>query len=138
MVDFTTDFGERAARHLAEDQIIWLITTDSQGAPQPRPVWFYWNGDTVLIFSRDSGFKITHIKNNPQVALNFNCTSSGGDVVVLVGKAEIDHSPVPVEELQAYFEKYRQGLVEINMTASEFVDSYRVAIRIKPTQLRGH
>ncbi|MGW8225751.1 MAG: TIGR03667 family PPOX class F420-dependent oxidoreductase [Anaerolineales bacterium] len=138
MVDFTTDFGERAARHLTEDQIIWLITTDSQGAPQPRPVWFFWNGNTILIFSQDSGFKVKHIRTNPRVALNFNCTSSGGDVVVLVGKAEIDNSPIPAEELQAYLEKYEQGLTDINMTASNFENSYHVAIRVTPTQLRGH
>lgn len=138
MIDFTTDFGKRAARHLTGDQIIWLITTDSQGAPQPRPVWFYWNGDTILIFSRDSGFKISHIKKNPLVALNFNCTRSGGDVVVLVGNAKIDNSPVPAEELRAYLEKYEQGLSEINMTARDFQNSYHVAIRVTPTQLRGH
>jgi len=138
MVDFTTEFGKRAARHLTEDQIIWLITTDRECAPQPRPVWFYWNGNTILIFSQDSGFKVKHIRTNPRVALNFNCTSSGGDVVVLMGKAEIDNSPIPAEELQAYLEKYEQGLTDINMTASNFENSYHVAIRVTPTQLRGH
>jgi PPOX class probable F420-dependent enzyme len=138
MIDFNSEFGKRAARRLAEEEIIWLTTTDSQRTPQPRPVWFYWNGDTLLIFSRPSGHKVAQIQINPHAALNFNCTKSGSDVVVMLGTAEIDSAPIPPNELQAYLEKYTQGLVGIDMTAAEFQKSYSVPIRVQLTRLRGH
>jgi PPOX class probable F420-dependent enzyme len=138
MINFNSEFGKRAARRLAEEEIIWLTSTDTQGSPQPRPVWFYWNGESLLIFSRPSGHKVAQIQNNPHVALNFNCTNSGSDVVVMLGTAEIDTAPVPLEDLQAYLKKYEQGLVGINMTAAEFQKSYSVLIRIQLKQLRGH
>lgn len=138
MIDWTSDFGKRAARRLAEDKIIWLTTTDNQGTPQPRPVWFLWSGETILIFSRPQAHKVSHIKLHPRVALNLDSANSGEDIVVLLGTALIDPSPISPAEMEAYIEKYRQGLVSINMTESEFKDSYRTTIRVTPTNLRGH
>ena len=138
MIALTSEFGQRAARRLAEEEIIWLTTPDNLGNPQPRPVWFFWDGESVLIFSQPQAHKVSHIENHSSIALNFNSTDTGGDVVVLLGEAEIDPSPVSPEEMKAYLDKYTQGLVEIKMTESEFKDSYRIAIRVNPTSIRGH
>jgi len=137
MIDLTTKFGKRAARRLAEEEIIWLTTTDNQGNPQPRPVWFLWNGESVLIFSQPQAHKVAHIKIHPRVALNLDSANSGEDIVVLLGEAQIDPAPVSQAEMESYIEKYRQGLVSINMTESEFKDSYSTTIRVTPTHLRG-
>lgn len=138
MIDFTSEFGKRAARHLGEEEVIWLTTTDSQGGSQPRPVWFTWNGENLLVFSQPQAYKVSHIEDNPRVALNFNCTDSGEDVVVLIGEAKIDPSPVPEDEMTAYLHKYQRGLVDISMTEKEFQESYSTVIRVRPTRLRGY
>ena len=98
MIDLTSEFGKRATHRLSEEEIIWLTTTDSQGNPQPRPVWFLWISETILIFSQPQAHKVAHINNHPSVALNFNSTDTGGDVVVLLGEAEIETSPVSAEQ----------------------------------------
>jgi PPOX class probable F420-dependent enzyme len=138
MIDLTTKFGKRVAHRLAKEQILWLTTTDNHGNPQPRPVWFLWISESILIFSQPQAHKVNHIKNHPTVALNFNSTDTGGDVVVLLGEAEIETSPVSAEEMEVYLEKYKRGLVEINMTEDEFNASYSTTIRVKPSHLRGH
>ena len=51
MPDPSTPFGERIARRLREEHLIWLTTVDAFGTPQPNPVWFLWDGDTVLIYN---------------------------------------------------------------------------------------
>ena len=138
MIDLTTDFGKRVARRLAEEEVIWLTTLDSQGSPQPRPVWFLWNGESILIFSEPGAYKVSHIENHPQVALNLNSDASGSDIVVILGDAQIVKAPVPVDEMREYLEKYRRGLKQINMTVDEYNSSYSLAIRITPKSLRGH
>ena len=45
MFDQSTEFGQRVARRLAEERIIWLTTVDQHDVPQPRPVWFWWDGE---------------------------------------------------------------------------------------------
>lgn len=66
MIDLSTQFGQRVAKRLEEESIIWLITVSQDGFPQPRPVWFWWNGESFLIFSRPEGAKLRHIQRNPR------------------------------------------------------------------------
>ena len=138
MIDFSSAFGQRALKRLQDEEVIWLTTTDDKGVPQPRPVWFLWDGETFLVFSQPQGYKVSHLQQNPNVAINLNCTFTGGDVIVLLGEGEILADPVGEVQMQAYLEKYKSGLKDINMTEQQFKDSYHTAIRIKPTRLRGH
>jgi len=138
MIDLTSDFGKRAARRLMEEEIIWLTTTDRHGSPQPRPVWFLWDGETILIFSQPQAYKVSHIKYHARVALNLDSDDFGEDIVVIMGDATISTSPVTEDEMMHYLEKYSRGLERINFTAEEFKSSYNVAIRITPIALRGN
>jgi PPOX class probable F420-dependent enzyme len=51
LIDPSTDFGARVARRLADETIGWLVTVDAEGTPQPSPVWYLWDGETILIYS---------------------------------------------------------------------------------------
>jgi PPOX class probable F420-dependent enzyme len=137
MIDLTSDFGKRAARRLMEEEIIWLTTTDKNGSPQPRPVWFLWDGETILIFSQPQAHKVSHIKNHARVALNLDSVDFGEDIVVILGDASISTSPVTEDEMAKYIEKYTRGLERINFTTEEFKSDYNLAIRITPIALRG-
>ena len=70
MIDKTTEFGQRVTRRLGEERIIWLTTTGRTGTPAPRPVWFLWDGESFLIYSRPGAAKLRHILARPGVSLN--------------------------------------------------------------------
>lgn len=137
-IDLNSEFGKRVLRRLDEDRIIWLVTIRGDMTPQPSPVWFFWNGETILIFSRPDKPKIRNIIENQNVALHFDSDGLGGDIVILNGKAEIAEVIPPPNEVSAYIRKYQDGLKRINMTPENFGKSYSVPIRIKPYNLRGH
>ncbi|HEU4341814.1 MAG TPA: TIGR03667 family PPOX class F420-dependent oxidoreductase [Candidatus Binatia bacterium] len=137
MLDFKTRFGRHVNRRLRGEKIIWLTTVDSDNTPQPRPVWFHWDGQTVLIFSERNKAKLRHIARNPRVALNFNTDEEGGDVTVLVGVAQIlDQSPAQ-NRVASYLRKYRGDIKDLGMTVKEFTDSYSVPILVNPQSMRG-
>lgn len=137
MLNLNTKFGRLVKRRLKNEQEIWLTTIGSDGTPQPRPVWFWWDGETFLIYSKADAHKIKHIARNPNVVLNFNSTNKDGGVVVFHGTAAVDFdAPAPLKQ-RAYFRKYKQGIRDINLTPGQFAQDYRVAIRITPTALRG-
>jgi PPOX class probable F420-dependent enzyme len=136
MINFDSDFGKRVLKRLEQEVIIWLTTVDAKNTPQPRPVWFHWDGETVLIFSQAEGAKLRHIHRNPRVALNFNSSADGGDVVVLLGEAAIVDE-IGAERLKDFVRKYRQGIKDIGMTPESFEADYKVAIVVKPVHLRG-
>jgi PPOX class probable F420-dependent enzyme len=137
-IDTSTDFGARVARHLEDDRIVWLATVDPDGTPQPSPVWFLWDGATALIYSQATTPKLRNIERHPRVSLHFNCTASGGDVVILTGDASFDTGAPPVNANPAYLDKYVDGISNIGMTPEAFAQAYSVPIRIRPTSLRGH
>ena len=128
----------KAKRLIKNEYVIWLTTVDSDLTPQPRPVWFIWDNDSFLIFSEPTAHKVHHIKRNSSVALNFNTDETGDiNVIVYIGLATIDTQSPPAHKVPAYLKKYRKGIIELGMTPEKFSGDYSVAIRIKPSSLRG-
>lgn len=137
MLDFTSRLGRRVNRRLRLEKIIWLTTVDSRKTPQPRPVWFHWDGRTVLIFSEKNTAKVRHIARNPRVALSFNTDNDGDDVAVLIGEAAILKKPPSAARVKAYLRKYRQGIKYIGMTVPQFTAAFAVPIVVTPKAMRG-
>lgn len=137
-IDERTPFGKRVARRLQEERIIWLTTVSQAGEPNPRPVWFLWDGNDIIIYSRPGTYKLKHIRNNPNVSLSFDGDGMGGDIVIIAGRAHIDQDVQPADQVSAYINKYTEGLQRINMTPQEFAQEYSVALRIEPHRIRGH
>jgi PPOX class probable F420-dependent enzyme len=138
MVDLTSKFGRVVKEHLNNQYVIWLTTVDSHLTPQPRPVWFIWEGDSFLIFSQAKAYKVKHILKNPMVALHFNTDETADEhVIIFLGAASIDTNCPPAHQVPAYFEKYKSGITDLNMTPEEFSREYSIAIRIMPTEMRG-
>lgn len=136
LFDPATEFGARVAERLDREEIVWLTTIGPTGTPQPNPVWFRWDGESFLIFSQPDRPKLRNIARNPRVALHFNSTASGGDIIVFGGTARLELGPDP-DEIAAYLGKYRDGLAGLSMTADQFRADYSVPIRVVPDRLRG-
>ena len=137
MVDFSTELGRRVLGLLDSEQVIWLTTVDSKGAPQPRPVWFLWDGSSLLIYSSPDAYKLRHLARNAKVSLNFNSDPEAHHVAVLVGEARVDRDAPRADRESRYLEKYREGIAGLGMTSTRFGTAYSVAVRVTPERLRG-
>jgi PPOX class probable F420-dependent enzyme len=136
-LDLKTDFGARVARRLREEQIIWLTTVRADLTPQPSPVWFLWDGDTLLIYSKPNTQKLRNIARSPTVSLNLNSDSHGDDIIVITGTAAIIPQAPPADQIPAYAEKYAEAIKRIGMTDASFAQAYSTAIRVTPAGIRG-
>jgi PPOX class probable F420-dependent enzyme len=113
------------------------VTVSGRGVPQPSPVWFWWDGDSLLVYSRPDTPKLRNIAANPRVALHLNDDGTGGDVVVISGRAHTSDD-LPADQVPDYVAKYL-GLIEgNNWTPASFAADYSVPIRITPTRVHGH
>jgi PPOX class probable F420-dependent enzyme len=137
MLDFTSSIGQRILLRLEEEETIWLTTVDASHTPQPRPVWFHWDGETALIFSQANAAKVRYISRNPHVSLNFNTDDDGGDVGVLIGEARLLQEVPPSDRMQAYLKKYAAGIQDIGLTPEGMQLEYPVVILVTPAVLRG-
>lgn len=138
LFDPSTAYGARVERRLREEWIIWLTTVRADGVPQPSPVWFLWDGESFLIYSQAGRQKLRNIRVNPRVALSFDSDGRGGNIVVFDGEAAVVADAPPATDVPAYLEKYAQAIERINMTPEQFAASYDVAIRVRPSRVRGH
>jgi PPOX class probable F420-dependent enzyme len=125
------ELTDQIEKHLANDKIVWLTTVTPVGRPAPRPVWFLWDGTTVLIYSQPEAAKLRHIAGNDHVSLNFNCSEGGGDVVVISGRAEIETAAPAPSAVPKMLQKYI-GSIEAMGYTKEWYDAYDTAIRVTP------
>jgi PPOX class probable F420-dependent enzyme len=138
--DQSTPFGERVARRLHNDRLIWFTTVDAKGTPQPTPVWFLWDDatSTILIYSRSDARRLAHVQQNPRVALNFDGNGYGGDIIIITGEAQVSADDPSADQLPAYVEKYRDFIATRYETPEKFASIYSVPLRIRPIAIRGH
>jgi PPOX class probable F420-dependent enzyme len=137
-IDTSNDFGKRIADQLAQNEVIWLTTVAADGTPHPVTVWFYWDGESALIYSRPNKPKLRHIERNPNVSLNFNSDPAAEQVGVITGTLRIDPSAPPATAIPAYVEKYRVPAAKLGWTPEKFAADYSVALRFTPEKLYGY
>lgn len=137
-IDFSTEFGQKALRQLREEHVIWMTTVGAETAtPQPNVVWFTYQDDDVIVYTRPGAERLTNIAKNPRVSLNFNTPEDGEQMTVFTGTAVIDPAIKAVINNPEYLEKYERWMEYINMTAQAYSDELNVPIRIKLDKLRG-
>ncbi|MEI7990476.1 MAG: TIGR03667 family PPOX class F420-dependent oxidoreductase [Chloroflexota bacterium] len=137
MIDFNSPLGQKIRSRLEKEKIIWLTTVDVQNMPQPRPVWFHWNDENILIFSQTKGAKVRHITHNPHVALNFNTDGGGGEVGVITGDAVILEGSLPLNRTNDYLQKYKEDIQAMGWTLESIQADFSVVILVTPKTIRG-
>jgi PPOX class probable F420-dependent enzyme len=126
---------QHADRRLREDLIIWLTTVDAAGQPQTSPVWFWWDGQDVVLFSMARSPKVANIRNNPRVSLNLDGNGQGGDIVSIEGRAQLFEDR-PLTEFPEYVQRYTAKLEAMGYEPGPFAHAYSTGIRVRPTRFR--
>lgn len=137
-IDPSTEFGQRVLKRLEIERVVWFTTVRKDGMPQPAPVWFLWDEDHFLIYTRPGTQKLRNLETNPHAAVSLDSDGQGGNIIVFEGTAEVPPELPPADQVEAYKKKYQDGFKRINMAPDEFAQSYSVPIRFHPRKLRGH
>ncbi|MBS2537496.1 pyridoxamine 5'-phosphate oxidase family protein [Catenulispora sp. NF23] len=141
-----TEYGRTIRRRLAEEEIIWLVTVNSSGVPQPNPVWFLWTPDeddewgdgSFLIYHMDTAARLRSLKARPTVALHFDGGAHDLEVSVFTGDVEMLDGYPTAGEMPEFEAKYRaRAAAEFKSTVGEVMAKYSVATRIRPSKVRG-
>jgi PPOX class probable F420-dependent enzyme len=126
------DVPEHADARLRRERTIWFATVDHAGSPMVRPVWFLWDGEHVLVYSKPTAAKVRHIDGNSRVCLHLDPNEWGEDVVIVSGEARFAPEYPRADECSHYIEKYRHALDRFDLTAEQLGTDYSVAIEIAP------
>ncbi len=131
------ELSEQVGRRLTTDEVAWLTTVTPAGKPAPRPVWFVWTGEAIVIYSMNGAARLGYIEHNPQVSVHFNSVG-GGDIVVISGTAQrFPDAPAP-SEFPGFLDKYAVLIQRMGETPEWYDNNYGTALRVIPERSWGH
>lgn len=135
--DATNPIGQRVRWRLREEVVVWLTTVGRDGTPYPNPVWFWWDDERIVTYNLPTAGRVRHVRERPQVAVNFDGDGTGGDIVVISGIAEIVDGAPPAHELPEYVTKYRERMTRMFGSPEGFSERYSVPIHVHPRKVRA-
>ena len=135
ILDLSKKRDAHVNQRLHDDVIVWLTTVRPDGRPHSVAVWFLWDGETILIFSKPANQKIYNIQQNSNVLLAIDNTNNGADPITIEGQAELLPDGDISTTLAAYVAKYGARMKGINYTPEQMAAAYSQGIRIVPTRL---
>lgn len=124
----------RLDRMLRAESVVWLSTVCPDGSPHLVPIWFSWDGETVLIASKPGAKKVANLRANPSVMLALGEPEDDFDVGMVQGIAELPGEPAAELLPAGHLGKYRSQMAAIGLTPEEFLRTYSQVIRIRPTR----
>jgi len=127
----------RVRRFLETEPVVWLATVRPDGRPHIIPVWYWWDGSELLVFSKPDAVKVGNLRADPHLMLAVGDAESDFDVGLVEACAELLAMAAPVPARM--FDKYAPWMSEIGLDRATFIAVYSQAIRIVPTRfLRWH
>ena len=135
ILDLTQERHAHIDQRLHNDEVIWLNSVRPDGRPHAVVVWFLWDGESVLMFSRPKNQKVHNIRHNSNVLLALDNTNSGDDPITIEGTATLLAQGEADAALAAYIKKYGEGIKLLGFTPEQMVSEYSQAIRITPTRV---
>jgi PPOX class probable F420-dependent enzyme len=126
------DTRRRVMPMLASEPVAWLSTVCVDGLPHIVPVWFWWDGEALLVFSKPDAVKVRNLRANPRLMVALGRPED--DLAVALIEAEATLAARPADVPEAFLRKYQAALAHAGMSGAEFRAAYRQAIRIVPTR----
>jgi PPOX class probable F420-dependent enzyme len=133
-LDINNPDQAHTAERLRTEKILWLASVRPDGRPHLVPVWFLWQGETILLFSKPENQKVRNIRQNPAVIVSLDATDHGNDVTVLEGVAQLIDEPDMSTALPDYASKYVNLMADLGLIPETMAAEYSQAIRITITR----
>ena len=137
MLDLATPRDKTIDQWLREDLIIWLTTVGPTGRPHTVPVWFWWDGDAILIFSEPETRKIRDLRANRAVSLALETRDEGEEVIFFEGDAELTSEPSTNLMPPEFGEKYAHLFPRIDSSPEQMAAQYSQPIRIRGAKVKA-
>jgi PPOX class probable F420-dependent enzyme len=127
----------RILRFLEREPIVWLSTVRPDGGPHLVPIWFSWDGEALLIFSKPDAQKVRNLRERPSVMLALGDAEADFDIGLIHGRAELLDRPTSEVLPPGHLAKYADRLAAIGLDADTYAATYSQVIRIVPDDYLG-
>ena len=136
-METTSLAATRIRRFLEQEPVVWLSTVRPDGGPHLVPIWFWWDGEALLVFSKPNAQKVRNLRERPSVMLALGNAEDDFDVGMFEGTAELLDEPTSEVLPAGHLAKYARQLAAIGLTAEEYAATYSQVLRIVPSRALG-
>lgn len=133
MTDPTSPPTPKVVARLQTAPIAWFGSTRDDGQPHLVPVWFLWEGETILVFTKTGSQKVHNIRANPRATVALE-GADDGEVVIVEGQAELLPEATAAVAGPVYWEKYGTQMEQMGMTPEGMAAEFAQPIRVRPTK----
>jgi PPOX class probable F420-dependent enzyme len=138
-VDATAPRGRpRAEAALRDDPVVWLSSVRPDGRPHLVPVWFHWDGERIVAFSKPNARKVENLRDEPRVMLAVGTPGPEYDVELIEATAELPDTRSAELMPTGFGAKYRDLLRRAGLTVQHFAEVYSQPIVLRPTRFLGY
>ncbi|HSJ00107.1 MAG TPA: pyridoxamine 5'-phosphate oxidase family protein [Patescibacteria group bacterium] len=123
---------------LRDDPVAWLSSVQADGRPHVAPVWFHWDGERIVAFSKPHARKIDNLRERPTVMLAVGTPGPEFDVELIEATAELPDRPASEVMPEGFGAKYRELLRRAGLSAQRFAEVYSQPIVLRPTRFLGY
>jgi PPOX class probable F420-dependent enzyme len=127
--------ADAALRH---DPVVWLSSVQRDGRPHLVPVWFHWDGEQIVAFSKPGARKVENLRGRPAVMLAVGTPGPDFDVELIEATAELPDTPAASLIPPGFGAKYRELLRRAGLTVQRFAEVYSQPIVLRPTRFLGY
>jgi PPOX class probable F420-dependent enzyme len=134
--DWTTVNGPRPsiADALEHQDVVWLSSTRPDGRPHLVPLWFLWDGESILVFSKPDAQKVRNLQVDPRVMVAVGEPGLDFDVELIEAVAEVVPAPTCQELPDSFARKYGARVARGGITCDRYAAVYSQPIRIRPSR----
>lgn len=119
---------------LEREAVIWLSSTCPDGRPHIVPVWFLWDGESILVCSKPHAQKVRNLRADARVMVAVGEPGLDFDIELIEATAELGVLPTRHILPDAFATKYASLAARAGVTFDRFCAVYTQAIWIRPTR----
>jgi PPOX class probable F420-dependent enzyme len=117
--------------------VVWLSSIRPDGRPHLVPVWFVWDGGSLIVLSKPNAQKVRNVRRDPRVMVAVGAPGVDFDVELIEAEAELDPGPANGALPGRFARKYQAQLELATTSIERFAAIYSQPIRIRPTRWLG-
>jgi hypothetical protein len=101
-------------------------------------VWFHWDGERIVAFSKPRARKVDNLRDQPLVMLAVGTPGPGFAVELIEATAELPDRPAAEVMPDGFGAKYRELLRRAGLSVQRFAEVYSQPIVLRPTRFLGY
>ena len=136
--DRRAEASPRADAALRSDPVVWLSSVQPDGRPHLVPVWFHWDGEQIVAFSKPHARKVDNLRDQAHVMLAIGTPGPDFDVELIEATAELPATPAFEVMPSGFGAKYCDLLRRAGLTVQRYAEVYSQPIVLRPTRFLGY